>query len=208
MASWKSSGRSGCRGSTSATSTWATTAGSATAHASSAAPPWATTRWSGRARWSPRTCPPTRSAPASPRASCGCATSRRRCGGRELLAPARHQGAWLGALAADRPGRGAPPGEQLGRDRVLHGLGRGSRVASATERAPGGARELVLAAVLAGGGDRGRVAARLALGDPGERRRAAARGPARRRLRPHRRGGDPEAAERGRAGDAVDGEAV
>src|SRR3954447_6830296 len=197
MASWKSNGPSGCRASTSATSTWATTAGSATALASSAARPWATTRWSARAPSSPRTCRPTRSAPASPPASCGWGTSRRRFAGAE---PA--------PLAADRPGGGAALREQLGRHGVLKGLGRLGRVAGAAEPAPGGARELVLAAVLARGRDRGRVAARLAVRGRPARGRAAARGPGRGRLRLHRRGGDAEAAERGRAGDAVDDEAV
>ena len=47
--------------------TSATTSGSATAPASCAASPSATTPWSARARWSPATCPPTRSSAGSRR---------------------------------------------------------------------------------------------------------------------------------------------
>ena len=83
----------------------------------------------------------------------------------------------LASLApADRPGRRAALGVQLGRHRVLDGLGRRRRIAAAAELAPGGAGELVLAAVLTAGRDRGRVAAGLALGDPGERARAGRAG--------------------------------
>ena len=108
------------------------------------------------------------------------------------------------AVAADRPGRGAALGEQLRRHRVLDGLRRLRGVALATERAPGGARELVLAAVAAARGHRGRVAAGLAARDPGERGRGAAA----RRGGLRGRRGDAERTQRRRAGDAVDREAV
>ena len=88
--------------------------------------------------------------------------------------PERSAGVELGA--ADRPGRGAALGEQLRRHRVLDGLRRPRGIAPAAERAPGGAGELVLAAVAAARGDRGRVAAGLAARDPRERRRGAAAG--------------------------------
>ena len=66
-------------------------------------------------------------------------------------------------------------GEQLGRasrPATASGAAAGSPVPPSV--APGGARELVLAAVAAGRRDRGRVAAGLALRDPRERARAAA----------------------------------
>ena len=51
------------------------------------------------------------------------------------------------AVAAHRPRRGAALGQQLGGDAVLLGLGRGGGIAGAAHPAPGGAVELVLAAV-------------------------------------------------------------
>ena len=71
---------------------------------------------------------------------------------------------------------------------------------------PGRAGELVLAAVAAVDGDRGRVAAGLALGDAARARRAAGAGRLGRRGRRGRR--EAEARERRRAGDAVDREAL
>ena len=63
-------------------------------------------------------------APASPPASCGCATSRRRFAGAERL------------LAADRPGRRCrAAASSLAAMRVLDGLGGLGRVAGAAERA-------------------------------------------------------------------------
>ena len=67
--------------------------------------------------------------------------------------------------AAVRPGRGAALPVQLQRELVLDPLGGVRRVAAAAEVVPGGAAELVLAAVGAARRDRARVAARLALGD-------------------------------------------
>ena len=109
------------------------------------------------------------------RGGCGCATRRSGCAGSERqggaasrrrrrpyrVSPARS----FGASGAVRPGRGAARLQQRGGAAVLLGLGRLRGIARAAHRAPGGARELVLAAVAAVGRDRGRVAARLARGD-------------------------------------------
>ena len=78
-------------------------------------------------------------------------------------------------LGAVRPGRGAAQPVQLQRQPVLEPLGRGGRVAGATEAAPGLAAELVLAAVRPARRDGARVAARLALGDLPEDPPAGAR---------------------------------
>ena len=92
--------------------------------------------------------------------------------------------------------------------RVLDGLGGRGRVAGAAELAPGGARELVLAAVPARGRDRGRVAAdshcaiRASVAEPPPWSGVAGAVASRAER------GDAEAAERRRAGDAVDDEAV
>ena len=86
--------------------------------------------------------------------------------GRRLPAPPRIASPLpgsFGASGAVGPGGGAARLQQRGGAAVLLGLGRLGRIAGAAHRAPGGARELVLAAVAAVGRDRGRVAARLAL---------------------------------------------
>ena len=77
-----------------------------------------------------------------------------------------------------RPATGPGPGlVQLGRDAILLGLGGLGRVgALAAVGLPGGLRELVLAAVPAVAGDRGDVAAGLALGDLGQHGRDLGRG--------------------------------
>src|SRR3954467_3955946 len=86
------------------------------------------------------------------------------------------------AQGGGRPRAGASPrgraarGEKLRGEAVLLGLGRLRRVAGAAEALPRRTVELVLAAVLAVGRDRRRVAARLALGDALERRAAAGAG--------------------------------
>src|SRR4051795_12616082 len=63
------------------------------------------------------------------------------------------------------PGRRALALQQERGAAVLLALRRGRRIAGAADGLPRRAIELVLAAVLAGRGDRGRVAAGLALGD-------------------------------------------
>ncbi len=63
------------------------------------------------------------------------------------------------AAAADRPGRGAAALQQQLRHPVLLRLRRTRRIAVAPEGAPGGTRELVLAAVLPVRRDRRRIAA-------------------------------------------------
>src|SRR6476620_11285387 len=157
--------------------------------------------------------------PASWRRSCSTAPTRRpptarggspwragcaswRCSGSSRGASA------LAALAAVRPWGGAALAVQRQRALVLLGLGGRGGVAAAAELLPGGAVELVLAAVGAVGRDRGRVAAGLALGDPLKRRARVAPGGGRRAARRRRVRGDAERSERPGADDAVDGQAV
>ena len=109
-------------------------------------------------------------------------------------------GSFSGAVG---PGRGAACREERGGAAVLLGLGRLGGVARPAHGAPGGARELVLAAVAAVGGDRGRVAAGLAL------RRSAPAPPTALDDACCAFGAlEAERGERLRPDDAVDGEAV
>ena len=193
--------RSGCRASTSATSTWATTAGSATAHASCAASTVGDNAVVGTSSVITEDVPANPSAAGVPARvlrmrdeprDAALALSRRR----RSQVPARRgvprgPGRCRAARAAWPPSRpGRTPGPLAGSPR-------------AAERAPGGARELVLAAVPAAGRDRGRVAARLALRDARERGRSRS-WPGRRRLRRRREAEMPRLPSVGRAGDAVD----
>ena len=109
---------------------------------------------------------------------------------------------------ADGPGRACPrPRTASPRCASCVGLGRGGGVAGAAVARQVRAAELVLAAVLAGGGDRGRVAAGLALGDARRARRTHRRG-RRRAGRPRAGAGEAERLQRLRADDAVDGQPV
>ena len=112
-------------------------------------------------------------------------------------------------LAADGPGRAAaqrvaasPPSRPGWPRRPW----RGRRCRRG--RLPGGAGELVLAAIAPVAGDRGRVAAGLALGDLGQLGRRRRRGRGRGERARGRGAGEAERGQRRRAGDAVDGQAV
>ena len=75
-------------------------------------------------------------------------------GRRPPVPPPHVSGPCPKALGAVGPGRGAAGREQRGGQAVLLGLGRHGGIAAAAHRAPGGTRELVLAAVAAVGRDR------------------------------------------------------
>src|SRR3954447_14641538 len=103
-------------------------------------------------------------------------------------------------LTAHGPRRGPAALVQPHRPPVLLRLGRARRAAVAAHRPPGGLRELVLAEVAAVAGHGGRVAARLALGDPPEH---DPRVPGRRLVR-----GQPQRSEGLLPRDSVDRQAV